>query len=50
VFYCIIIILLSLSSDGDGRGGTPVAAIAITAKTISNIAWFIMWVQAIEVP
>jgi hypothetical protein len=51
VLYSIIIILLSLSSSSDGnqRGGAAVVGIAITAKTMSNIAWFIMWVQAIEV-
>jgi hypothetical protein len=32
-----------------GEGGSLVLAFTILAKVISNIGWFIMWVQAIEV-
>ena len=29
--------------------GTTVVALSIVAKTSSNVGWFIMWVQCIEV-
>ena len=43
ITYAIIVALLCYQIEG-----TVITGLAITAKTINNIAWFIMWVQAIE--
>ena len=45
VCFSVNIILLSVS-DGEE---VLVLTFTILAKTVSNIGWFIMWVQAIEV-
>jgi hypothetical protein len=42
------IVVLSVERE-EGEGGSLVLAFTILAKVISNIGWFIMWVQAIEV-
>jgi hypothetical protein len=34
---------------GEEEGASLVLAFTILSKVISNIGWFIMWVQAIEV-
>ena len=41
--YAIIVALLNYDVEG-----AVITGLAITAKSINNIAWFIMWVQAIE--
>jgi len=42
------IVVLSVERE-EGEGGSLVLTFTILAKIISNIGWFIMWVQAIEV-
>jgi hypothetical protein len=42
------IVLLSVERE-EGDLGNVVLTFTILAKTISNIGWFIMWVQQIEV-
>jgi hypothetical protein len=41
------IVLLSVVSNGQEE--VLVLTFSILAKTVSNIGWFVMWVQAIEV-
>jgi hypothetical protein len=48
VFFCVNIVLLSVERE-EGELGNVVLTFTILAKTISNIGWFIMWVQQIEV-
>jgi hypothetical protein len=42
------IVVVSLERE-EGDYGTVVLTLAILAKIVSNIGWFIMWVQGIEV-
>lgn len=44
ITYAVIVILLKFEVEG-----SIVTGLAITAKTFSNIGWFIMWVQAVEI-
>ncbi len=46
--FCVNIVLLSVERE-EGELGNVVLTFTILAKTISNIGWFIMWVQQIEV-
>jgi hypothetical protein len=48
VCFCVNIVLLSVERE-EGELGNVVLTFTILAKTISNIGWFIMWVQQIEV-
>jgi hypothetical protein len=45
--FCVNIVLLSVVSNGQEE--VLVLTFSILAKTVSNIGWFVMWVQAIEV-
>ena len=41
--YALIVVLLYF-----GVEGTVITGLAITAKVVSNVGWFIMWVQCVE--
>jgi hypothetical protein len=48
VCFSVNIVVVSLERE-EGDYGSVVLTLAILAKIVSNIGWFIMWVQGIEV-
>ncbi len=46
--FSVNIVVVSLERE-EGDYGSVVLTLAILAKIVSNIGWFIMWVQGIEV-